>query len=91
MVPISILTKYYGMQYYPNLTKGILEIRYNGNFYKFYINQPFFYINGIKKDLDFPVELYKNEPFFPGGYIPSVFSFSINWNSKEQILVVARQ
>ncbi|MCK5849189.1 MAG: hypothetical protein KAH01_08350 [Caldisericia bacterium] len=90
MIPMSILTKYYGMQYYPNLTRGILEVRYNGNFYRFYINQNFFFVNGVKNVFNFPIELYKNEPFFPGGYISSVFSFSIKWNSKEQILAISR-
>ncbi len=90
MIPLSIITKYYGMQYFPNLTRGILQITYNSNYYTFYTGSSIYIQNGIEKTLPQPIEISRNEPFIPGGSMPSVFSFQIQWDAKTYSLQVNR-
>jgi hypothetical protein len=90
MIPLSIITKYYGMQYFPNLTRGILQITYNSNYYTFYTGSSTYIQNGIEKTLPQPIEISRNEPFIPGGLMPSVFSFQIQWDAKTYSLQVNR-
>jgi hypothetical protein len=90
MIPLSIITKYYGMQYFPNLTRGILQITYNSNYYTFYTGSSTYIQNGIEKTLPQPIEISRNEPFIPGGSMPSVFSFQIQWDAKTYSLQVNR-
>lgn len=90
MIPLSIITKYYGMQYFPNLTRGILQITYNSNYYTFYTGSSTFIQNGVEKTLPQPIDISHNEPFIPGGSMPSVFSFQIQWDAKTYSLQVIR-
>ncbi len=90
MIPLSIITKYYGMQYYPNLTRGILQVTYNANSYIFYTGSSTYVKNGTKHTLPQPIEIHRNEPFFPGGALPNVFSFTVEWDSVSESLSVSR-
>ncbi|MDD4028400.1 MAG: copper amine oxidase N-terminal domain-containing protein [Caldisericia bacterium] len=90
MIPLSIITKYYGMQYFPNLTRGILQVTYNANYYIFYTGSATYIKNGAKYTLPQPIEINRNEPFFPGGSVPDVFSFQIQWDSITESLTVIR-
>jgi len=90
MIPLSIITKYYGMQYYPNLTRGILQVTYNANYYIFYTGSATYIKNGTKHTLPQPIEIQRNEPFFPGGALPNVFSFTVQWDAIAESLSVSR-
>ena len=90
MIPLSIVANYFGMQYFPDLTKGIIQIQYNGNYYKFVINNNDYLLNGLQKPLPGPIVLHHNEPFFLASSVEALFSFSIQWDSQTETLIIKR-